>query len=76
MVARRSEAGEAEVLSYMREAAAGVRGRVIFHGRAVAQELGWPAEDAEFVMLRLVEKGAIESYGGGYSLTGGAGRMN
>lgn len=44
----------------MREAQAGVRGRVIFHERAVAQKLGWPVEDVEIVLLRLTDKGALE----------------
>ena len=68
VAARRSEAGEAEVLDYMREAQSGVMGRVIFHNRAIAQEMGWPVEDVDFLLRRLGEIGAIEEHEGGYSL--------
>ena len=66
--ARRSEVGEGEVLDYMRQAQTDIVGKVIFHERAIAQELGWPLEDVQFVLVRLSQKGALESLNGGYSL--------
>jgi nucleoside 2-deoxyribosyltransferase len=69
---RRSEFGEDEILNYMRQAQSTVAGKVIFHERAVAQELGWPLEDVEFVLARLIQKGEIGAYKGGYSLRGQA----
>jgi len=68
VVARRSETGEAEILGYMQETQSCVRGRVVFHERAVAQEMGWPVEDVDFMFRRLAGKGVIEAYQGGYTL--------
>ena len=68
---RRSEAGEKEILGYMQETQASAPGRVIFNIRAVAQELGWPTEDVEVVLTRLVGKALVKEYDKGrYTLAG------
>ena len=67
---RRSEAGEEEVLTYMRHTQETTRGRVFFNIRAVAQELGWPTDDVEVVLGRLAEKSIVKAEGDGkYTLT-------
>ena len=63
---RKSEAGEREILSYLRETQSAAHGRVVFNVRAIAQEVGWPVDDVELVLLRLLDKAWIKEHGGGY----------
>lgn len=67
---RRSEEGEAIVLSYLQERQSGFPGRVLFQDHFVAQEVGWPLEDVRFVLKRLTEKGWLGPAMGGYVLKG------
>lgn len=68
--ARRSKVGEDEILNYMLHAQSNRVGKVIFHERAVAQELGWPLDDVEFALASLIRRGRVENYKGGYALRG------
>ncbi len=70
--ARRSEAGESELLRYLRATQEGTKGRVIFHDRAIAQELGWPPGDVQFALQRLTNKGVVEAVAGGHALRSGS----
>ncbi len=66
---RRGDAGQKEILTYLRETQSSAHGRVIFNVRAVAQELGWPVDDVEIALSQLLNKGVLEPGGGGYFLT-------
>jgi hypothetical protein len=59
---RRSETGEQEILTYMRDVQSSTVDRVVFNVRAIAQELGWPTEDVEVILTRLVDKAHIKDY--------------
>jgi len=67
--ARRGEIGEMEILKLMRETQAQHAGTIVVPERAIAQELGWPLQDVELNLKRILEKGLVQFHTVvGYSL--------
>jgi nucleoside 2-deoxyribosyltransferase len=62
---RRSETGEEEILNYMSETQSSTADKVVFNVRAIAQEIGWPTDDVEVVLTRLVGKALVKEYDAG-----------
>jgi len=68
--ARIGDAGESEVMKYLRSIQERSKGILLFNAPDVAQGMGWPVEDVELVLKHLKEKGWIDHQVGlGYSLT-------
>jgi len=66
--ARLGEKGETEVLNHFRDAQSGKPGMIVLYDHLVSQGLGWPLDEVQLVLKRLVEKGSLEPIAGGFSL--------